>query len=565
MKQIPLILFLVISIQLNAFSQSATSILKAKEGSRDYLEASYYIKDAIKESPKDISLLTLCGDVYAELDKLDSALIVYKMANDLKSNSLILRKIARIQSKLANYPEAVKTINQAISKDKDDVYNYLEYGFILIEADSLNQAELMITKAREKNKNIPDAFLALGELYFAQQVYELARINFEEALKLDGNLIEARIKLATTYYQMGLAEQDEDLRQNLLVSSLKEWNAITQKDPKNARAFYEQGRLFYFSSRHVEAAQSFHKFLELRPDHSLGKWYYAQSLYEIGKCDEAAPVLREVSKEIDSVKFKSIVLLARCHNRQQNDAESVETYKELENVNYELEAEDLERYGFATLRNADTLGSAQIFKRFIEKNPSRCDLMMNLGQLMMKIKNNEEAIYFFSKQLENCENDNISAKTYFYIGSCYLSLEEPDSALSFLKKAIEVDPSDILTYVYQGDVYSKLGANDSSKLSFRVAIDKGAEDTTAQGKNFTNHAFAKLCGIIFDEKNYKELHKISTEWTKFDPNYSYAFLYLGIASQGLEDKDSACRAYRKVIQLDPKNKPAQDMVKKLGC
>jgi TolA-binding protein len=37
--------------------------------------------------------------------------------------------------------------------------------------------------------------------------------------------------------------------------------------------------------------------------------------------------------------------------------------------------------------------------------------------------------------------------------------------------------------------------------------------------------------------------------------------FLGIASQGLEDKDAACRSYRKVIQLDPKNKPAQEMVK----
>ncbi|HPI19738.1 MAG TPA: tetratricopeptide repeat protein, partial [Candidatus Kapabacteria bacterium] len=174
-------------------------------------------------------------------------------------------------------------------------------------------------------------------------------------------------------------------------------------------------------------------------------------------------------------------------------------------------------------------------------------------------------IFFFSKRLENCKNSTRIGKTLFYIGTSYLSLEKPDTAMIFIKKAIEEEPNDILSYVYQGDVYSKLGQNDSSKISFKLAIEKGAADTSAQGRNFVNQAYAKLCGIVFDEKNYKELLKISTEWSQFDPNYSFAFLYLGIANQGLEDKDAACRNYRKVIQLDPKNKPAQEMVKKLGC
>jgi len=191
--------------------------------------------------------------------------------------------------------------------------------------------------------------------------------------------------------------------------------------------------------------------------------------------------------------------------------------------------------------------------------------MMNLGQLMRLIKNHDEAIYFFSKRLENCIADNKTAKTLFYIGISHLAAERPDSAIIYLNKCIAYDPNDVLAYVYQGDVYSNLGSKDSSKASFKIAIEKGKSDTTKQGISYVNQAFAKLCGIIFDEKNYKELQKTASEWTEFDPTYSFAFLYLGIASQGLEDKDAACRNYRKVIQLDPKNKPAQDMIKKLGC
>jgi len=565
MKQLSFIILLLISFQLIAFSQSATEKLKELEKSHDYVEASAYIKEVIKENPRDTKLLILCGDIYTEIDRLDSALIIYKMANDLKTNSLILRKIARTQSKLGKNSEAVETIQKAIKNDKDDVYNQLEYGMILISADSINKAELIITKAREMSKNIPDAYLALGELYYAQQVYELARTNFEAALKLDDNLIDARIKLATTYYQMGIRETDEELKQDLLVASLKEWNAITTKDPKNARAFYEQGRLFFFASKYVEAAQSFNQYIQLRPNNSLAKWYLAQSLYEIGKCDEAAPYLLAVPNEIDSVKFKAMVFLGRCYFQVGKNLECISAFKSLRNVGYVLEEKNLDMYARSNLAIGDTTEAMIAFKELINRNPQQCDLLMNLGQLSRFVKNYEDAIFFFSKRLENCQNTNRIGKTIFYIGASYMSLEKMDTALIYFKKAIEEDPNDVLSYVYQGDVYSKLGFNDSSKISFKLAIEKGVADTTEQGKNFVNQAYAKLCGIVFDEKNYKELHKTASEWTQFDPNYSYAFLYLGIASQGLEDKDAACRSYRKVIQLDPKNKPAQEMVKKLGC
>jgi hypothetical protein len=38
------------------------------------LEAAKYISESIKEKPKDYDVYVLCGDVYTELEKYDSAL-----------------------------------------------------------------------------------------------------------------------------------------------------------------------------------------------------------------------------------------------------------------------------------------------------------------------------------------------------------------------------------------------------------------------------------------------------------------------------------------------------------
>jgi len=45
----------------------------------------------------------------------------------------------------------------------------------------------------------PAIFVASGNFYFARRVYELARDNYEKALQLDSTIVEAHLKLATSY------------------------------------------------------------------------------------------------------------------------------------------------------------------------------------------------------------------------------------------------------------------------------------------------------------------------------------------------------------------------------
>ena len=559
------IIFFVLAFNIVS-AQSTADRLKNYAKNNDYNEALALIPDAIRENPKDAGLFILCGDIYFEMEKLDSALIMYKKSDDIKGDQPVtMRKIARTLSYQGKSMEAIKEIKDAIDEDQEDVSSYLELGRIYLRADSINQAELVITKAREKNKTMPDAFVALGDLYFTQKIYALAISNYEDGLKLDPNLTDARIKLATAYYNSGISETDKELKDNYFGQSLKEWNTVTKKDPKNARAFYEQGRLFYFSGRHVEAAQSFYQYIQLRPTGSLGRWYLAQSLYEIGKCDSAAPHLKIVAQEIDSVKIKSQLLLARCLYEQKRYDESVVVYKNILSGNpIKLEIKDLDKFALGLLKSKDTTGAVKVYKELLAIDSSRCDLMYNLGQLMRYMKNYDDAIFFFSKRIINCKDEK-SPKVLLFLGMSYFSKEKPDSALKYVLASIVLDTNDLTAHLYLADIHASLGNMDSSKLEFKLVIDKGKIDTAEGAKVKVSQAYLKLCGLYFKEKEYKYLQKISTQWTEYDPKSSGAYLYLAISYQAQSDIDNACRYYRKVLQLDPKNKDATDILKKLDC
>lgn len=569
MKKILFICISFILVTLNLNAQSAFDRMRTLVKNKDYEEAKKLINDAIRENPKNSSVYLLAGDIYFEMDKPDSALIMYLKADDIESDrSPTLRKIAKSYSALGNHNEATKIINRAIKKDPKDIYNYLTYGEILIKADSINKATLIITKAREMDKTIPDAYVALGDLYYAQNVYELARVNYEEALSLNENLMDARIKLATSYFKLGLNEVDKDLSNQYFTRSLREWNIIAEKDPKNAKAFYEQGRLLYFSRDFVKAAQSFYQYIQLRPSGSLGRWYLAQSLYEIGKCDSAKQHLIIVAEEIDSVKTKAKLLLARCYFVFEDYANSVNTFRQIEEIKPIEDSKDLELYAQAYIKSGDTLSAIPIYKRVIEANPQKCELMFRLGQLMRIIKNWDESNYFFQKYLTNCSKDNNQgnlSKVNFFIGSNFFNKEQYDSAFFYFKTSNEIAPNDILTIIYIADVYAKRNMIDSSKITLNQAINTGKNDTTEQVKNYILQAYSKLCNIYVDEKNFKELQKVAKNWTEYDPKSPYAYFYLAISFHGQNDIENACKNYKKVIQLDPKNKAASDMIKKLNC
>jgi tetratricopeptide (TPR) repeat protein len=564
MKRITLILFVLVIGLNNLFSQSAYDQVKDYAKQKDYVKAANYIQQAINEKPKDVEFRLLCGDIYMELEKPDSAYIMYKKADDIDGGEVkIMRKVGRSLSFSNRHLEAISILKEAVKKKKDDLYSYLELANAYLKADSVKEAEIQVIKAREINKSVPDAFIALGDIYFKQGVYELAQQNYEQALQLDSKMIDARIKLATSYYWLGQREFDTTLSSEYFARSLKEWNNVTKQDSTNARAFFEQGKILYFSKMFDLAARSLYKYVELRPQGSLGRWYLAQSLYEMSRCDSAAPHLKQCSQEIDSVKSKALLLLGRCYFDNKKYAESIEVYVELKKSGA-LQSDDQERLATAAWQIQDTVNAITYFKETIEMDQSKCKLMYRFGLILYKMKRYDEAITVFDKRIKSAScADNLVPQVYFFKGVCYMLNKQLDSAMTDFQTCVKLDTNYINAYVYIADIHSQKKEDEQAIEMFNFVIERAAKDTLY--KNELTQAFSKLSGIYVDLKKYDDLKKNAIKWSEAFPDNATAYIYLGVGQANSKDKnrDAAIKSLKKALQLDPKSEFAKKYLKSL--
>ncbi len=542
------------------YAQSDLEQAKAYVEGKDYLAAAPFVLSAVKKEPNNLEALLLAGDVYRELEKLDSALGFYQRAEKIEDEPLVLRKVAAALSELGRHKEAVAKALQAVDDDKKDVYNHIVLGQVYINADSLQKADLVIRRAQTLNKDIPDTYVALGDLYFAQKVYELAKMNYDEAASRDPSLLEPRIKLARANFKLANAESDSTAANELFSESLRAWDEVTRLDTNNAPAFFEKGRILFFSRQYVEAARSLYRYTTLRPEGQIGRWYLAQAFYEIRAYDSAEVQLKQIT--IDSVQDKKASMLARSHFETKEFAEAKQLYMEMKAAN-QMSLEDMERFGYAAILSGDTTTALNAFKEAINANPKNCTLMFRVGNLFRQRQAYDDAIAILRKRLENCQ-DSLSATTRYLIGVSFYSAGKLDSAIVEYQQAIQTDAMVLQPYIDLGRAYYEAKSTDSANSILSKAIEVARQNPTKY-KREIEQIFSVRAGNYFETKDYGNLKKMTSEWLEIAPDSEFGNLYKAIAHQGLNEKDDACRHYRQVLKINPNSKPAKDNMSNLGC
>lgn len=552
-----------------AFVQAATlwaqsGIEQAKKfvAQRDYAAAYSAIQSSVRSGITNIDALTLAGEIYLEMDKPDSATIFFAKAHDISDTPETTRRYAQGLSRSGKHKDAFEILKKLVKKNSKDALNHLALAEAYLDADSLRQGELAIINAREINGNLAEVHLALGNLYFAQGIFELAKNSLEEALKINPSLIDARIKLAASYYKMANAETDEALYNELFARSLKEWNTVGQQDPNNARAWYEQGKIFYLASKWGESAKAFYKYVQLRPENYLARWLLAQASFKIGQYDSAAIQLPIVAQHIDSVRDKATLMLAQSKFESKKYSEAAVSYKEaLKSV--KLDQTDFERYGYAAINSGDTTTAIDCFYKAIDGEIKKCNLMYRFGHLLREKKRFDEAISVFRSRIAACDDSN-SIKARLFIGQSYYNNAKYDSALISINEYLALDPSNLFGRVVLANCYNAMKQVDSAKSVLADVIETGRQMPNAK-KSDIETALSTICGLYLDTKDFNAIQKYGKIWMEINPESVSAYIYTAVGYQGAGDKDNACKYYKEALKRDANNKTAKQNLKALGC
>ncbi len=561
-----LALFTFVAVQ-NTYAQGALDNARKLYSSHDLEAAAAQIQLALKDSPSNVDVLNLAGDIYRDLEQGDKAILYFKKSYESNnSNNVTARKYAMALSAADKHDQAIEIMRKAVKNDKADVYNQLVLGEVLVNADSLNAAELILTKAREMNRNIPDGFLALGSLYYRQHIYEAARDNYEQAIKIDSTNETALERLATMYFRQANAESDAALAGEFYTRSLQQWASVIRINPKNARAYFEQGKILYYAQKFQAAAPSLAQYLRLRPDAdnaAIAHWFLAQAYTRFQACDSAAPHFRYVIEKIDSVKSKAMLLFARCNFDTKKYAQAAELFGDLGKLNVALDADDKERYGYSLMLSGDTVHAIEQIRGAIELNSTKCKTMERLANLYYDRKMYDDAITLYKKILASCQNIQASRINAF-IGRSFFSANQADSAAIYLNAAIAMDSTQMFARSLAVRSYVSAAHIDDAIKIFQGALSYAVKDADKYKTDIEGMA-RSICGALLEKKDYKELKKVAASWAEFDKGNEWQHLFMAISYQGLGEKDGACKEYRDVLKINPANKVAKDNIKALGC
>lgn len=567
----------VISMNI-AFSQNSAMSFRNYLQEKDFERAGSIAQNVLNENPRDFQLTVSVGDVYFELEEYDKALDAYTKARNINSNdSKIFAKLGRTLIALNRPQEAITDLRKALDKDKKNVELILELANAHLVAGEIRNAELQVSNARSINDKNANVFAMLGKIYYEQNVWELAKNNYEEALKLEPNNVQARQYLANVYWKLAVsADQggDVELLNEYLNRSLQECNILVRNDEKDANSWRLKGQIHFNANQHLDAAQSYNRFLQLRPNNHLERWRLSDLLAKNGVCDSAVSHLRIIinlpANEVpDSIKYNAKLVLGSCLYQLKQFSEAAEILTEADKVQ-ELIPNDLRVLAFSFLMGEDTNSAITAFNRLFKVNPQQhCDLILLVGSRILRpMKRFEEAIQTLTLRVNSCdtesERDN-NAFCYYLIGTSHFDLNQIEESMIALNRSIELNPNNYWAYIYLADVYYFQKNVAEGERLLNLVIEKGKADTERY-KNELNTAFQKLCGNRLETKKYRELERVAKDWIALLPDENeFGYLYLAIAFQGNGDQNNACRNYREVLKINKDNKTARDNLRGLNC
>ncbi len=559
--------------------QKAQELLKAKE----YQSALAPAVQAVQQNPKSYDALLLLGDVYDAVDQQDSAVTYYFKAYDREDDKPeVLKKLALAYSAVGKHQDALKIAQQFTKKLKNDPFSYLTLSQVYVSGSESNlpefvnaveKAQTEVFKAQKINSNLPDGFVALGDINFARKVYELAKDNYEEGLKRDPSLVSARAKLAESYFRLGnllgTSKEDNIKYVNL---SVQEWDKVTRADTNNVKAFFEKGKIQYRARQYKDAVPTLTRYAQLKPDGWLGRWYKAQSLFYILRVEKTLDTaiivdLESSIKNIDSVKDQANLMLAEVWLLNKEFKKAAAKYSEIKASKGLPDLTDLNNYAKAAINGGDTTTAVTLYIETFQKYPkSACQNALPVGNILYNLRQYDRAIEIFRKRVDtanHCPMDANTARAYHYIGSSYFSQKEKaDSAVAPLIEAIKLDSSALYSRNLLAQVYVELKKDKLAKEEFVKVTELGKGNPKA--KNDVGNAFANLCSMSLKGKNFGELQKHAQTWTTNEPTDYRGFLYLAI-SYYQTDPALACKNYKEVLKLAPDNKDAKIQIEQLGC
>ncbi|GAC1615361.1 MAG: hypothetical protein NVS4B13_09700 [Candidatus Elarobacter sp.] len=390
------------------------------------------LESALKTDPNNKANATELAADYLQINRPDLALaLTQKLLQSGTKTAQVYYFDGLAQNGLGHLKEALADLEQAANLEPTNPGVLGTLTDLYLRQNRPQDAERVAKRAVTFNKEDKNALLAYGQVLASEGKYDEARVQLENAAKLDPKDVRPILLQAQTYAS-----------QNAIALAAGLYDRAIAIDPTSVDALVGKARIAAAQHNVKDAIASYEQIYKLQTDPN----------------DKVAVIDQE----------------AVVYANEKMDGEADAAYKraisEFPNI---LSAHTA--YGEYLLSKKDTAGADREFTAGAGPKRDQVDALVRLGQLYAGQSQYPKAIDQFKRVSELAPND---PRSHLLLGATYAANKQFDKAVGEFKASYQLQHTpDALMGLGQADLQTH---NYSECAQVYDALDKGAPDISKQ-------------------------------------------------------------------------------------
>ncbi len=446
----------------------------------DLQKAETEFKTATKLQPDSEEAVTTLAYLYNELGDTTRAAQVLSSVPSTARSAKLYSALGYTYEQQKQYKEAVEAYRHAIELDRDNLdairglaQNLLNDG----QADAALEQYKVIADA---NPEDAQTYIRIAEIYRKQGKFDLALENLKKAESMVQDSVEVPYNIAAIYQAQGRYDEAIPIMRDLLKKSEKADGKYSNGEKSNRAVFLERlGTIYRDQGSYQSAIEPFREIVALGGDDNIERGYQQiiDTWREAKEWQKATDAAKEAVQKLPSSRDLKMVLASQ-------QADMGDADKALKDVRAMLKGDADDRQVYIALAQMNTrLRRFPDAEQALDKaeqlstKPEDKEYVWFLrGSTFERDKRYPEAEEQFKKVLAS---DPEHASTLNYLGYMLadqnMKLEE---ALSYIKRAVDLDPANGAYLDSLGWAYFRLGKYEQAEDNLLKASQKINTDPT---------------------------------------------------------------------------------------
>ncbi len=499
-------------------------------------EAEASLERACDHLPKSPQPYLVLAEVYLAHSDFEGVIACLLEALRRDPADLAARlRLAYLYGETGRVAEALEQYRRVLERSPRNSEANRQMGLMLARSERYDEATKYLEQASQINPSDVQTSLLLGRLYARRRQFALAQEAFENVIHLRGDDAELRAELGALYQ----AQNREDLAIRELKRAVELEQGNRDARLRLAQIYEKHGRIDY-ATKELEEALRFQP-NDLLLNRRLGEMYLQRN--DLGR----ALGVYETLVRLDPKCAELHNQLGRIYLKKDYTSKAIEHYQQAVQE-HKVEPEYREDLAMAHYCNGDFPSAIVELKRAAFLDGRNPEYAKGLGLLHYLVGDDEEAVRClqFSLQLKP---DDVQALGI--LGQSLARQGLANLAIGNFQRALELDSSNHLLYLYQARALAAAGRHGEAIQSFR---NFASRLTSRDEALYLSQTQVEMGMSYLGEGDLARAAEVFRLALKANPRDSKALH--GLAKVALEKKDwaEARDHLKKALQIEPKSR-----------